>query len=142
MTVAEVLERLLAETGGSRCTLRRDVPGGAFFPVVEEALAPGVPSIRDVAVDLRSQPVVRELQASLDQIVQDDCRAASADPSFHAMLDAFGVVAAQIVTPVVLDGRLAGIVSLHQLGAPRTWTAREAGLAAAAAAGVAALLEA
>jgi GAF domain-containing protein len=142
VTVSGVLERLLAETDASRCTLRLDLPGETFFPVVEEALAPGVQSIRDVPTDLRSQPVVRELQTSLVQIVQDDCRAASDDPRFHALMEAFGGVAAQIVTPVVVDGRLAGIVSLHQLGRPRAWTPREAGLAATSAADVAAILAA
>lgn len=141
-SVAEVLARLLVETGASRCTLRRDVPGDRFFPVVEEALAPGVPSIRDVPADLRSQPVVRALQTSLRQVVHDDTRAASDDPGFHAVMEAFGGVAAQIVTPVVVEGRLAGILSLHQLGRPRAWTERETQLAAATAADLAALLAA
>ena len=32
------------------------------------------------------------------------------------MLEAYGGLAAQIVTPVMRDGELAGILSLHQLG--------------------------
>ena len=33
------------------------------------------------------------------------------------MLETYGGLAAQIVTPIFADGRLAAIVSLHQLGA-------------------------
>ena len=41
------------------------------------------------------------------------------------MLAAYGGLAAQIVTPVLRDGELAAIVSLHQLGVPRAWTEDE-----------------
>jgi GAF domain-containing protein len=58
------------------------------------------------------------------------------------MLLAYGGLAAQIVTPVFRDGRLAAIVSLHQLGAPRRWTREERALAAAAGERVRALLAA
>ena len=49
------------------------------------------------------------------------------------MLSAYGGLAAQIVTPVLRDGRLEGILSLHQLGAPRRWTQEEIAAAAGAA---------
>ena len=42
-----------------------------------------------------------------------------------AMLEAYGGLAAQIVTPVLREGRLEAILSLHQLGAPRRWTEDE-----------------
>jgi GAF domain-containing protein len=142
VTVASTLARLLAESGASRVTLRCDLPGDRFFPVTDEALAPGVPSIRgNDSVDLRSQPVVHELRETGRQVVQDDCRALEAGPEFERMLDAFGGLGAQIVTPVVADGRLAAILSLHQLGGPREWTEREAGLASEAARELAALLD-
>jgi GAF domain-containing protein len=136
----EVVGELLAATGASRCTLRQDVPGD-FFPVTHEALAPGVPSIRDErTTDLRRAPVVRELIETQRQVVQQDCASAFDDPDFQRMLAAYGGLAAQIVTPVFRDGRLAAIVSLHQLGAPRRWTTEERALAAAAGERVRALL--
>jgi GAF domain-containing protein len=142
VTVAAALARLLAESGASRVTLRRDLPGDRFFPVTDEALAPGAASLRDEAtIDLRTQPVVLQLQKTGRQVVQDDCRGAAAGPEFERMLDAYGGLAAQIVTPVVAGGRLAAILSLHHLGAPRSWTEREAGLAAETAREIAALLE-
>jgi GAF domain-containing protein len=136
----ELLEGLLARTGASRVTLRADVPGDYAFPVVEEALAPGVGSLREErTVDLRTQPVVALLQRG-EQVVQNDTRSAFDDPAFHRMLDAYGGLSAQIVTPVFVDGELKAIVSLHQLGAPRTWSEAEAEACRRTAERVAALL--
>ena len=87
---------------------------------------PDAPSLREErTVDLKRQPVVLELQQGR-QVVQDDCRTAFDDPVFQAMLETYGGLAAQIVTPVFVGGRLAAIVSLHQLGTPRSWTEAEA----------------
>lgn len=133
MDTAEVLADLLSATRASRITLRRDVPGDYAFPVVEEALAPGVASLRDErSVHLPTQPVVRELLQGR-QVVQDDCEAAYDDPAFRRMLQAYGGLAAQVVTPVIVDGRLEAIVSVHHLGAPRAWSADEVAAASAAA---------
>jgi GAF domain-containing protein len=142
MSFQEVVDELRAATGASRCTLRRDVPGD-FFPVTHEALGTGVSSIRDErTTDLRKAPVVRQMLETGRQVVQDDCASALDDPAFQRMLGAYGGLAAQIVTPVFLDGRLAAIVSLHQLGAPRRWSDGERALAAAAGERVRALLAA
>jgi GAF domain-containing protein len=123
--IQQILDDLLARTGASRVTLREDDEGEYAFPVTHEALGPGVASLREErTVDLRSQPVVRELQRG-HQVVQDDSRAAFDDPAFQRMLDAYGGLGAQIVTPVFADERLAAIVSLHQLGEPRRWTVAE-----------------
>jgi GAF domain-containing protein len=139
--IDDILEGLLAATGASRVTLREDLPGGYTFPVTHEALAAGVESLRgERTVDLRTQPVVLELQTGR-QVVQDDCRAAyDDDPAFQRMLDAYGGLAAQIVTPVFDGDRLRAVVSLHQLGQPRRWAADEVAAAAEAAAQVAELL--
>ena len=132
-TLEDVLRDLLETTRASRVTLRRDVPGEQPFPVVEEVLAPGVGSIRgETSVHLPSQPVVLEVQRGV-QVVQDDSARAYDDPAFLRMLEAYGGLAAQIVTPVMRDGRLEGILSLHQLGEPRAWTAEEVSAARRAA---------
>jgi GAF domain-containing protein len=139
-TLAAVLEELLATTRASRVTLRRDVDGPTPFPVVEEALAPGVGSLRDErTVHLPTQPVVREIQRG-NQVVQDDCASAYDDAAFQAMLATYGGLHAQIVTPIQVDGRLEAILSLHQLGAPRHWTDDEIAAASAAADQLRALL--
>jgi GAF domain-containing protein len=123
--IEDVLQALLNRTGASRVTLREDVPGDYAFPVTYEALAPGVGSLLgERTVDLRSQPVALEVAAGR-QVVQDDCAQAFDDPAFHRMRETYGGLAAQIVTPVPSDGRVAGIISLHQLGSPRRWTKEE-----------------
>jgi GAF domain-containing protein len=120
-----VLDGLLAKTGASRVTLRQDEPGDYAFPVTHESLAPGAPSLREErTVDLKTQPVVALLRNG-QQVVQEDTRAAFDDPEFQEMLDTYGGLAAQIVTPILRDGHLVAIVSLHQLGKPRRWTRDE-----------------
>jgi GAF domain-containing protein len=139
--IDHTLASLLRTTRASRVTLRQDLPGGYAFPVTHEALADGVGSLRDErTVDLRTQPVVRELALGR-QVVQDDSRSAFDEPAFHAMLETYGGLAAQIVTPVLVGDRLAAIVSLHQLGAPRTWTQAEIDACMATAGEIAGLLE-
>jgi GAF domain-containing protein len=120
-----ILDDLRASTAASRVTLRRDGPGDMVFPVVEESLAPGVGSLRgERTVHLPTQPVVLEVTAGR-QVVQDDCRTAFTDPAFQRMLEVYGGLAAQIVTPVMVEGDVAAILSLHHLGSPRRWTAVE-----------------
>jgi GAF domain-containing protein len=132
-SVDEVLAELLAETGASRVTLRRDVPGETRFPVVAEALAEGVGSLRgETSVHLPTQPVVLEVQAGR-QVVQDDCAHAFDDPAFRRMLAAYGGLAAQIVTPVRSGDALEAILSVHQLHEPRHWTEDEIAAATQAA---------
>ena len=120
--IESILSGLLGDLSASRVTLRQDLPGDYAFPVTHEALAEGVPSlVRERTVDLRNQPVVRELLAGR-QVVQDDCASAYDDPAFQRMLSAYGGLAAQIVTPVLARDRLAAILSLHQLGSARVWS--------------------
>src|SRR5262245_8852670 len=128
-----VLAELLAGTGASRVTLRQDEPGDYAFPVTHESIAPGVASLRqERTVDLKTQPVVALLRDG-QQVVQDDTRAAFDDPQFQKMLDTYGGLAAQIVTPILRDGRLVAIVSLHQVGEPRRWSPDEVAVASLAA---------
>jgi len=138
--IDHALQELLATTGASRVTLRQDVPGDYAFPVTHEARVPAASSLREErTVDLRGQPVVLELQRGR-QVVQDDCRAAFDDPAFQRMLETYGGLAAQIVTPIFKAERLVAIVSLHQLRVPRRWTEQETAAAARTADRVAGLL--
>jgi GAF domain-containing protein len=140
MSIDLRLEELLSTTGASRVTLRRGSEGDYAFPVTNEARLPGVRSLKEErTVDLRTQPVVLELQKGR-QIVQDDCRTAFDDPDFQRMLETYGGLAAQIVTPIFRADELVAIVSLHQLGAPRHWGDDEVEAAAQTAERVAALL--
>src|SRR5689334_4287313 len=123
-----MLEGLRTTLGVGRCTLRQARPD-AFFPVTHEVLAPGAPPIADdTSVDLRTQPVPRRLASGERQVVQEDCRAASPDPAFHAMLERYGGMRAQVVTGIRDEaGELVAILSVHELRAPRVWTQHELG---------------
>ena len=134
------LQELLTATGASRVTLRQDLPGDYAFPVTHEARVPAAASLKEErTVVLKEQPVVLELQQGR-QVVQDDCRTAFDEPAFHAMLETYGGLAAQVVTPVFVGDRLAAIISLHQLGTPRSWTNAEVAACTRVAARVAELL--
>lgn len=138
--VDTILAELLETLAASRVTLRQDLPGDYAFPVTHEALANGVSSLADErTVDLRNQPVVHELLQGR-QVVQPDCATAFSDPAFQRMRETYGGLAAQIVTPVLVGDRLAAILSLHQLGEPRAWTAQDVEMCTNAATRVGALL--
>ena len=125
-TIGSLLEELRVALRADRVTLRQDVPGDYAFRVTVEALGAGVGSLRDErTVDLRTQPVVALLRRG-EQVVQDDTRAAFDDPAFHRMLDTYGGLAAQIVTPVFVEDRLEAIISVHVLGEPRAWSDQDA----------------
>ncbi len=124
-----------------RCTLRLD-DEGELFPVRHESSIPPASSlIGDRSVALRGQPVAEALLGGAAQVIQPDTRAASEDPAFLRMLELYGGLGAQIVTAVRCEGRLVGIISLHQLGGPRAWSTEEAELAQAAADLVARILD-
>jgi GAF domain-containing protein len=126
MTIDVVIANLLAQTGASRVTLRQDRPGETF-PVTHEALASDARSIRNVVTpNMRAQPVVVTVT--------------SGQQVFHEMLEAYGGMRAQIVTPILRDGRVHAILSLHQLGHVRRWTDGDVALCSTAAAEIGELL--
>jgi maleate isomerase len=123
---------LLAATGASRVTLRLDVPGPDFFPVVAEACAPGIAPIRgDASIDLRSAPTFTTVAEQLQTVIQDDVRTAL-PPTPPEVIARYGV-RAQMLAPVVRDGRCVGTLSVHEATGPRAWSpADRTALAAAA----------
>lgn len=147
MSLQDIVDDLLAATGASRVTLRQAVPGdvgaSGVFPVTHEALGPGVGSLEGVATpNMAGQPVVLEVQQGR-QVVQNDCRSAFPDDEpFQRMLELYGGMRAQIVTPVVRDGKTVAIISVHQLGRTREWADAEAARCREAAQSVLGLLPA
>ena len=120
------LQELLTETRASRVTLRQDLPGDYAFPVTDEALADGA---RRSGTSERStsHAAGRARGAERGQVVQDDCRRRTTTPAFQRMLETYGGVAAQIVTPVFDGDRLRAVVSVHQLGAASVDRRRDRG---------------
>jgi maleate isomerase len=119
------MQELLETTSASRTTLRLDTPG-EVFPVVAEALAPGVRSIRSATeIDLRKAETFRVLARERRLLVQADCLVDEpvAPPE---LIELYGV-RSQMLAPIVKDGNLAGIISVHHAGTPREWSTAEIG---------------
>lgn len=115
-----IAEELLARTGASRVTIRLDTPG-AVFPIVAEARAEGIRSlVGDTSIDLRGAATFRFLESRLEPLVQEDCTAGEF-PAPPELVELYGVKA-QMLGPVVREGSLAGIVSVHHAPSTRAWS--------------------
>jgi GAF domain-containing protein len=115
-----VLEDLRDATAASRVTLRLDAPE-QVFPVAGEALAPGIRSIRDATeIDLRAAKTFQYLEREQKLLIQDDCGQGDY-PAPPELMQLYGVKA-QMLAPVVREGQLAGIVSVHYAPAVRRWS--------------------
>ena len=124
---------LRTETSSERCTLRLNVASDYAFPVICEALAPGVASLRDFrTLPQLDGPTFRRIRREKSMVVQNDCRAAAAgadaefaEPYFRRLIELYGGMSAFIAAPVWIGKRLEGVISVHALGAPRTWSAAD-----------------
>ena len=115
-----VIEELRRQTDATRTTLRLDTPG-QVFPVVAEALGPGVRSIAgDSSIDLRAAATFKYLDTEQRNLVQEDCSAGDF-PAPPELIEFYGVKA-QMLAPLVRDGQLIGIISVHYAPSTREWT--------------------
>ncbi len=129
MSLHSIIAELHADLGVSRVTLRQgrtDATGDGVFPVTHEVLAAGVESLIGVETpNMPGQPVVLKILAG-EQVVQRACQDDFiGDEPYHAMLELYGGMRAQIVTPVPIEGATAAIISAHQLGRTRDWSEAE-----------------
>jgi GAF domain-containing protein len=126
MTVNDAIDELRATVAASRVTVRLEQGGGAL-PVTHEALSPGVTSIKNEVLtpDMRHHPIVQKVLQG-NQVVQDDCIAASSEPQFRELLERYGGMRAQILTPITCGTRVVGIVSVHVLKRTRLWSDQDA----------------
>ena len=123
MALQPIVGELLEATRASRTTIRLDSSAGVF-PVAAEALAPGVRSIAaDDSIDLRRAATFAFLERELRMLVQDDCLAGASPPP-RELVELYGV-RAQMLAPIVREGSLAGIVSVHHAATPREWAEHE-----------------
>jgi GAF domain-containing protein len=119
-----VAEQLLIESGGSRVTLRLDLPG-EDFPVVAEAVTHGARQIKgDRSVgNLRGAATVQYLDRERKSLIQEDLRVAD-PPVPKELIDVYGAQA-QMLAPIIRNDQLVGIVSVHYVRGPRQWTDQE-----------------
>jgi GAF domain-containing protein len=128
--IQAILDRLRQSLAVNRCTLRQDVLDAYAFPVTHETRTEGAnPLLGDFTIIQTSQPVLEKLLADHSQVVQDDSERSSTDPLFHTMLEHYGGMRAQIVTPLFRDDNLVAILSVHQLHTTRNWSTAETDLA-------------
>lgn len=133
------VDALFAALRPSRIILRLETPG-AFYPVVAEALAPGVRSVAGgPEPDFAQAPTWLYVTRELRPLVQD---AVEGHPlGLPAALIGHYGVRAQLLVPVVRGDRFVGVVGIHVSDGPRRWTDDELALADAFARQVARELE-
>jgi maleate isomerase len=113
------LERLLADTGASRTTLRLQADDG-MYPVEAEALTEGIQSLRSAQLDIRSALTFLALERDRGLLVQEDLLTADPAPP-PELIEAYGA-RAQMLAPLERDGRVVGVISVHEAKGPRPWT--------------------
>ena len=137
-----ILDHVRTALDVQRCTFRQPVQDAFAFPVTFESRADGMRSLLgDFTIVQTGQPVIVKLLAERKQVIQEDCKIASADPLFHKMLAHYGGMRAQMVTPFIVGDQLKGVLSVHELRDVRVWTAAEKALAAEAASLIGAIFE-
>lgn len=124
----EVMEDLLKATDASRTTVRLDMPAQNLVleKVAAEATACGVRPLKgDKSIkDLRNAvPPVRFVEENLQILVQEDCLTADLAPPSE-LIEHYGVKA-QMLAPVVENGHLIGIISVHYTPEPRHWSEKD-----------------
>jgi GAF domain-containing protein len=124
-----IAERLREQTSVGRVTVR--LRGDGRYPLVAEALAPGVRSLVGFTVTPSQRTTLEALETSRTILVQHDVTTAEITPP-RELLAHYGVKA-QLLVPVVVEGELMAIVSVHELDGPRCWSSSEIGAAESAA---------
>ncbi len=121
-----ILEELLVATDASRTTIRLDIAGRNMQvdQVVAEAVAPRVKSIRhDASLDQWAMPTVHFIAGEQRLLVQNDV--SSDGPAVSpALVEVYGVQA-QMLGPLLDNGRMYGWISVHQVGRVRDWSDRD-----------------
>lgn len=119
-----ICERLLADTGCDRTTLRADLPGHGLRVslTAAEALRPGVAPIRrDRSLDQRRLNTVQWLELHRRNLVQPHFHADPQPP--QALRDVYGV-RAQMLGPVEHAGSMPAWLSVHSLR-ERPWSGED-----------------
>ena len=121
-TFEELIKDVFTQTGASRVTLRlrhKTEP----FPVFIEVRRDDIAATGDYAADTNAG-TFRYLESELRPLVQTDTRTAEENAPPPTLIEKYGV-GAQILAPIVVDGALSGIISVHHVGGPREWSPQE-----------------
>src|SRR3954464_7982323 len=106
-----VLADLLTTTGADRVTLRLDV-AGLNYPCIVEHRAAGVPSMQgDASIDQRAGATSSWMARHRTVLIQPTLEG-SVPAAPQGLVDGYGV-RAQMLAPAIVDGSVAGWVSVH-----------------------------
>ena len=122
-TFNAILADLLAETNASRTTLRLDdtALGFSVADVAGEARLTTEKSLRgQTSINQRAAPTAQWIEQHRRLLVQNDFSLPGLRPP-AALLGRYGVKA-QMLAPVIRDGRLDGWVSVHETRQVRKWS--------------------
>ena len=132
------LEQLRERIGVSRTTVRLDVGGDPYFPIIAEAVGEGVNELRAAAgPDLRKAKTMQYLLEHRTTLVQEDLLATDTPPP-PELIAQYGA-RSQILACISAGDRLVGFVSAHHAEV-RSYTAAEIAAVEAAAAAIGATL--
>ena len=119
----DAVTALHAELGAGRIILRLEQPG-RFYPVVAEALAPGIRSVASgPEPDFSQAATFLFVTQQLRPLVQDEVLGHPLSPPAD-IVGHYGVTA-QLLVPVVRGSRFVGVVGIHMGEGARTWTDEE-----------------
>jgi maleate isomerase len=122
-----VMANLREATGGSRTTLRIDIPehNCNVDRVCAESVAPGIAELKlNTSLNQRSLATVQWLTATGKTLVQDDCANAEVKPP-QALMQVYGVKAQMLVGLKATSGEVIGWISVHYVPSTRKWTDAE-----------------
>ncbi len=137
-----VMDTLRKATGGSRTTLRIDVPhrNCGVDTVCAESVGEGIPPLKlNPTLNQRATATAQWLDANRQPLIQSDCINASIKPP-AALLNLYKVKAQMLVGLDAADGSLMGWISVHYVPDTRSWRDEEIDLLLASAARVKAIL--
>ncbi|MEZ5099888.1 MAG: GAF domain-containing protein [Thermoleophilia bacterium] len=122
MGLQKIIDDLRQETNVFRTTLRLEVEDGTF-PIAVESLGEGAGSLKGpTPFDLRQTATFKWLEEEQRILVQPDVREGPAPPM--QLIELYGTLS-QMLAPVMRDGRMIGIISVHHAAEPREWTGQE-----------------
>lgn len=124
-----VMKVLREKTGGSRTTLRMDIPeyNCEVNRVTAESLAPGIPSLRpNTSLNQRAIDTMRYMEKVGVALIQPDTINAPVQPP-KALMQVYGVKA-QMLIPLMVGADAMAWISVHYVPSTREWS--EADIAA------------
>jgi hypothetical protein len=124
----DILATLLADSHGSRTTVRIDDPARGWHVdfICAEAVRPGVKSLRDEgSIDQRAAATVHWMANHKRNLVQPDLTGKPDPAPPPALMSAYAAKAQMLGPLLTRDGHLAGWISVHYVDGPHPFTPDE-----------------